>query len=54
MEEDARTLIQELIDSKIEPEEFCDRLEKLLDASRQPRLIGFLKVGSVWFNFFNT
>ncbi|XP_067214536.1 transcription initiation factor TFIID subunit 4 isoform X2 [Linepithema humile] len=38
-----RTLIQELIDTKVEPEEFCDRLEKLLNASPQPCLIGFLK-----------
>ncbi|XP_051161938.1 transcription initiation factor TFIID subunit 4 isoform X2 [Leptopilina boulardi] len=38
-----RTLIQELIDTKVEPEQFCDRLEKLLNASPQPCLIGFLK-----------
>ena len=43
MERNVRTLIQELIDSKVEPEEFCDRLERLLNASPQPCLIGFLK-----------
>lgn len=44
VERNVRTLIQELIDGKVEPEEFCDRLEKLLNASPQPCLIGFLKV----------
>lgn len=39
-----RNLIQELIDAQVEPEEFCDRLERLLNASPQPCLIGFLKV----------
>ncbi|XP_065219869.1 transcription initiation factor TFIID subunit 4 isoform X2 [Planococcus citri] len=43
VEKNVRTLIQELIDSMVEPEEFCDRLEKLLNASPQPCLIGFLK-----------
>lgn len=43
VERNVRTLIQELIDAKVEPEEFCDRLEKLLNASPQPCLIGFLK-----------
>jgi len=43
VEHKVRTLIQELIDTKVEPEEFCDRLEKLLNASPQPCLIGFLK-----------
>ncbi|XP_077260657.1 transcription initiation factor TFIID subunit 4 isoform X2 [Temnothorax americanus] len=43
VERNVRTLIQELIDTKVEPEEFCDRLEKLLNASPQPCLIGFLK-----------
>ncbi|KAF4531506.1 hypothetical protein B566_EDAN004102, partial [Ephemera danica] len=43
VEKNVRTLIQELIDSKVEPEEFCDRLERLLNASPQPCLIGFLK-----------
>ncbi|XP_066591989.1 transcription initiation factor TFIID subunit 4-like isoform X2 [Prorops nasuta] len=43
VERNVRTLIQELIDVKVEPEEFCDRLEKLLNASPQPCLIGFLK-----------
>lgn len=31
----------------MEPEEFCDRLERLLNASPQPCLIGFLKVTAV-------
>lgn len=44
VERNVRTLIQELIDSKVEPEEFCERLERLLNASPQPCLIGFLKV----------
>ncbi|KAG8235629.1 hypothetical protein J437_LFUL014887, partial [Ladona fulva] len=43
VERNVRTLIQELIDAKVEPEEFCDRLERLLNASPQPCLIGFLK-----------
>ncbi|XP_044014324.1 transcription initiation factor TFIID subunit 4 isoform X2 [Aphidius gifuensis] len=43
VERNVRTLIQELIDTQVEPEEFCDRLEKLLNASPQPCLIGFLK-----------
>ncbi|CAG5081045.1 Similar to Taf4: Transcription initiation factor TFIID subunit 4 (Drosophila melanogaster) [Cotesia congregata] len=43
VERNVRSLIQELIDTKVEPEEFCDRLEKLLNASPQPCLIGFLK-----------
>jgi len=38
-----RTLIQELVNANVEPEEFCDRLERLLNASPQPCLIGFLK-----------
>lgn len=37
------TLIQELIDATVEPDEFCCRLERLLNASPQPCLIGFLK-----------
>lgn len=40
------TLIQELIDATVEPDEFCDRLERLLNASPQPCLIGFLKVST--------
>lgn len=43
VERNVRILIQELIDMKVEPEAFCARLEKLLDASPQPCLIGFLK-----------
>ncbi|CAH2103467.1 unnamed protein product [Euphydryas editha] len=43
VERSVRNLIQELIDAQVEPEEFCDRLERLLKASPQPCLIGFLK-----------
>ncbi|XP_068618108.1 transcription initiation factor TFIID subunit 4 isoform X1 [Battus philenor] len=43
VERNVRTLIQELIDAQVEPEEFCNRLERLLNASPQPCLIGFLK-----------
>ncbi|CAH0545822.1 unnamed protein product [Brassicogethes aeneus] len=43
VEKSVRTLIQELIDMRVEPEDFCDKLEKLLNASPQPCLIGFLK-----------
>ncbi|VVC87802.1 unnamed protein product [Leptidea sinapis] len=43
VEQGVRNLIQELIDAHVEPEEFCDRLEKLLKASPQPCLIGFLR-----------
>lgn len=44
VEKNVRTLIQELVDANVEPEEFCKKLEKLLNASPQPCLIGFLKV----------
>lgn len=50
VEKNVRTLIQELIDSNVEPEEFCERLERLLNASPQPCLIGFLRVS--FFRFF--
>ncbi|XP_055603041.1 transcription initiation factor TFIID subunit 4-like isoform X2 [Uranotaenia lowii] len=43
VEKNVRTLIQELVDANVEPEEFCERLERLLNASPQPCLIGFLK-----------
>ncbi|XP_059059780.1 transcription initiation factor TFIID subunit 4 isoform X3 [Achroia grisella] len=43
VEQNVRNLIQELIDAQVEPEEFCNRLERLLNASPQPCLIGFLK-----------
>lgn len=46
VERSVRTLIQELIDMRVEPEDFCDRLERLLNASPQPCLIGFLKVST--------
>ena len=44
VERNVRSLIQELVDAKVEPHEFCSRLERLLNASPQPCLIGFLKV----------
>lgn len=47
VEKNVRTLIQELVNANVEPEEFCDRLERLLNASPQPCLIGFLKVRSI-------
>lgn len=43
VEQNVQELIQELIDSNVEPDEFCNRLERLLNASPQPCLIGFLK-----------
>lgn len=51
MEKNVRNLIQELIDAQVEPEKFCDRLERLLNASPQPCLIGFLKVRTVLLYF---
>ena len=47
VEKNVRTLIQELVDANVEPEEFCKKLERLLNASPQPCLIGFLKVCSI-------
>lgn len=44
VEQNVQELIQELIDANVEPDQFCDRLERLLNASPQPCLIGFLKV----------
>lgn len=44
VEQNVRTLIQELVDANVDPAEFCERLERLLNASPQPCLIGFLKV----------
>ena len=38
------TLIQELVDANVELEELYERLERLLNASPQPCLIGFVKV----------
>ncbi|XP_050438048.1 transcription initiation factor TFIID subunit 4-like isoform X2 [Adelges cooleyi] len=43
VEKSVHVLIQELVDTKVEPEQFCVRLEKLLNASPQPCLVGFLK-----------
>lgn len=42
IENNVRNLIQELINAKIEPKLFCNRLENLLKACPQPCLIGFL------------
>ncbi|XP_050533683.1 uncharacterized protein LOC126901330 [Daktulosphaira vitifoliae] len=36
-------LVQDLVDAKIESEQFCDKLYKLLNASPQPSLIDFLE-----------
>lgn len=47
VENNVRTLIQELVDANVEPEEFCKKLEHLLNASPQPCLISFLKVSSI-------
>lgn len=44
VEKSVRTLIQDLINATVEPEQFCNKLEQLLNASPQPCLIGFLKV----------
>lgn len=40
------TAIQELIDANIEPGEFCDRLNRILNVNRhrQTSLVGFLEV----------
>ena len=43
MERKVLVLIHELIKARIEPENFCVGLEKVLNASPQPCLIGFLK-----------
>lgn len=51
VEKNVRNLIQELVNANVEPEEFCDRLERLLNASPQPCLIGFLKVSYINYNF---
>ncbi|XP_057334512.1 transcription initiation factor TFIID subunit 4-like [Microplitis mediator] len=43
VESDVRVLIQKLIDTKVESEEFCDKLESLLNATAQPCLMNFLQ-----------
>lgn len=43
VEQNIQTLIQELIDLKIEPEEFCVRLEKLSNEPPQPCMIAYLR-----------
>ncbi|XP_057325727.1 transcription initiation factor TFIID subunit 4-like [Microplitis mediator] len=35
-------LIQDIVDAKIQPTQFVDRLEKMLKSDRQPRLVDFL------------
>lgn len=44
VEMNVRTLIQELVDGKVGPDDFCQKLENLLNAAPQPCLVGFLKV----------
>lgn len=44
MELNVKTLIQELVDANVGPEDFCKKLENLLNAAPQPCLVGFLKV----------
>jgi transcription initiation factor TFIID subunit 4 len=44
VEMNVKTLIQELVDAKVGPEDFCKKLENLLNAAPQPCLVGFLKV----------
>jgi transcription initiation factor TFIID subunit 4 len=44
VENNVKTLIQELVDAKVGPEDFCQKLENLLNAAPQPCLVGFLKV----------
>lgn len=47
VEMNVRTLIQELVDANVGPEDFCKKLENLLNAAPQPCLIGFLKVSGI-------
>jgi hypothetical protein len=44
VEKNVKTLIQELVDANVGPEDFCKKLENLLNAAPQPCLVGFLKV----------
>lgn len=46
VEMNVKTLIQELVDANVGPEDFCKKLENLLNAAPQPCLVGFLKVCS--------
>lgn len=39
-----KTIIQDLIDGKLQIEQFCNLIEKLLNASPQPIVVEFLKV----------
>ncbi|KAL7051078.1 hypothetical protein ACKWTF_004323 [Chironomus riparius] len=43
VEMNVKTLIQELVDANVGPEDFCKKLENLLNAAPQPCLVGFLK-----------
>ncbi|XP_057334511.1 transcription initiation factor TFIID subunit 4B-like [Microplitis mediator] len=43
VEDDVRTLIEELIDTKVEPQEFCDGLRELLHIYPQPSMVDWLK-----------
>lgn len=47
VEMNVKTLIQELVDANVGPEDFCKKLENLLNAAPQPCLVGFLKVERV-------
>ncbi|CDR00540.1 unnamed protein product [Oncorhynchus mykiss] len=42
-----KSLVQDLLDAKIEPEEFTNRLQSELKSSPQPYLVPFLKVCTV-------
>lgn len=46
VEMNVKTLIQELVDANVGPEDFCKKLENLLNAAPQPCLVGFLKVSA--------
>lgn len=48
-----KTIIQDLIDGKLQIEQFCNLIEKLLNASPQPIVVEFLKVILFKNNFFN-
>lgn len=47
VEMNVRTLIQELVDGHVGPDDFCKKLENLLNAAPQPCLVGFLKVSRI-------
>jgi transcription initiation factor TFIID subunit 4 len=49
VELNVKTLIQELVDANVGPEDFCKKLENLLNAAPQPCLVGFLKVNLFYY-----